>query len=44
MLPAAKKAYAKAARNWYRDVSTDLSARQRSHERPGVRRQEPAVR
>ena len=44
MLPAAKKAYAKAARNWIRDTTADLTARQRSHQRPGLRRQEPAVR
>ena len=42
MLPAAKKAYAKAARNWYRDVTADLTSRQ--HEGSIVRRQDPAVR
>jgi len=44
MLPAAKKAYAKAARNWYRDVNLDLNARQRARGRPAARRLEPAVR
>ena len=44
MLPAARKAYAKAARNWFKDTTADLTARRRSHERSGVRRLEPAFR
>lgn len=44
VLPAARKAYAKAARNWFHDTTTDLRSRARSHERPGIRRQEPTLR
>ena len=44
MLPAAKKAYAKAALNWNRDVIADLVARGRTQERLGARRQGPAAR
>ena len=44
MLPAAKKAYAKAARNWSRDVITDLTERRRVQDGPSVGHREPAVR